>query len=393
MKSRSLMLLAAITLFAALAAQGSTNKIITFDITGGGPGAYQGTISNGIDSSGAVTGWYIDGNNANHGFLRTSDGSVLTFDAPDAGTGSGQGTLSKVINRAGEITGSSVDLNGVYHGFVIDQNCKTPPCPLIPDPHFTMFDVVGAGTGYSQGTISSSINPKGEVTGYYVDANNVSHGFLRDYRNNVAIFDAPGAGTGSGQGTISRAINSAGTVTGSYIDANNVNHGFVEQSCVTEPCPLYVRLVTFDAVGAGTGSGQGTISKDINAKGEVTGYYVDANNVSHGFLRDYRDNVAIFDAPGAGTGPGQGTISSSINAKGEVTGYYVDANNVNHGFVEQSCVTEPCPLYVRIVTFDVAGAGTYSGQGTVSSSINTKGEVTGYYVDANNTSHGFLRTK
>src|SRR5712671_1761069 len=43
--------------------------------------------------------------------------------------------------------------------------------------------------------------------------------------------------------------------------------------------------MTFDAPGAGTGSGQGTFPNGINEPGTITGYYIDNNDVSHGFLR------------------------------------------------------------------------------------------------------------
>lgn len=43
----------------------------------------------------------------------------------------------------------------------------------------------------------------------------------------------------------------------------------------------------------------------------------------------------IFDAPGADTKPGDnnGTFSAGINARGAITGNYVDVNNVYHGFL------------------------------------------------------------
>ena len=43
----------------------------------------------------------------------------------------------------------------------------------------------------------------------------------------------------------------------------------------------------------------------------------------------------IFNAPGAGTGSGQGTFSSSINKAGIITGYYRDSAAVAHGFVRK----------------------------------------------------------
>src|SRR5579863_8858924 len=97
-------------------------------------------------------------------------------------------------------------------------------------------------------------------------------------------------------------------------------------------------ITSFDAPGAGTaaGSGLGTFPKSINAGGAVIGNYTDANNVSHGFLRSpLGDRFITFDAPGAGTaaGSGVGTFPKSINASGAVIGNYTDANNVSHGFL------------------------------------------------------------
>ena len=68
----------------------------------------------------------------------------------------------------------------------------------------------------------------------------------------------------------------------------------------------------------------------------IAGQYIDANNVSHGFLRTADGNFTTFDAPGAGTGAKQGTFLnffSCLTDLGASTGYYVDANNVYHGFV------------------------------------------------------------
>ena len=41
---------------------------------------------------GEITGFYFDGTNAVHGFLRDKKGVITTFDLPGAGTGPGQGT-------------------------------------------------------------------------------------------------------------------------------------------------------------------------------------------------------------------------------------------------------------------------------------------------------------
>jgi len=159
----------------------------------------------------------------------------------------------------------------------------------------------------------------------------LSHGFVRGPDGAITTFDVPGAGTGAFQGTSPFGINSKGATTGVYTDANNLNHGFLRAPDSA--------IATFDAPGAGTGAGQGTLASGfaaINAKGEITGAYVDANNASHGFLRAPDGAITTFDVPGAGTGAFQGTEPLGINSKGAISGSYIDANNVGHGFLRTS---------------------------------------------------------
>src|SRR6266699_1688881 len=82
-------------------------------------------------------------------------------------------------------------------------------------------------------------------------------------------------------------------------------------------------ITTFDAPGAGTGPGQGTIvfSVDcLNPAGAITATSLDANNVFHGVLRAADGTMTTFDAPGAGTGPFQGTLTFGINQAGTIEG-------------------------------------------------------------------------
>ena len=48
--------------------------------------------------------------------------------------------------------------------------------------------------------------------------------------------------------------------------------------------PATVPLTTFDAPGAGTIFGDGTVPLGINPAGVILGYYNDANSVQHGLL-------------------------------------------------------------------------------------------------------------
>ena len=65
-------------------------------------------------------------------------------------------------------------------------------------------------------------------------------------------------------------------------------------------------------------------------------------NFSNTALLRPAPTIITFDAPGAGTGPGQGTLSFAINPAGLITGFYVDAGDAIHGFLRDSR-TAPSP--------------------------------------------------
>jgi hypothetical protein len=355
-----------------------TPEIVTFDAPGAGTGPGQGTIPFGIDSRGAIIGWYVDASNVNHGFLRDPEDAITTFDVPAAGIGAYQGTVALATNPAGAVTGMYFDANCLYHGFLRD-----------PDGTITTFDAPGANTVggicatstfwlVMQGTAAENINAAGTITGIYTDANGVGHVFLRAPDGTFTTFDAPGAGTGAVQGTWSSTfygLNPAGAIIGWYVDSGNALHGYLRTAKGT--------VTTFDAPGGGTGAIQGTVPLSLNPERAVTGFYLDGSSVFHGFLRSPRGKLTTFDVPGSGTGFFQGTFASSNNPAGAITGYSTDTNNVNHGFLRAPDG--------KLTTFDVPGAGTGAYQGTVPNGNNAAGVITGNYIDANGVSHGFLR--
>jgi hypothetical protein len=59
-----------------------------------------------------VTGSFADGNWNHHGFVRAADGTIKTFDAPNAAD-----TLPQSINDTGVVTGWYVVGGNAYHGF------------------------------------------------------------------------------------------------------------------------------------------------------------------------------------------------------------------------------------------------------------------------------------
>jgi predicted membrane protein len=147
----------------------------------------------------------------NHGFVRAANGTITTFSAPGAGT----------------------------------------------TPHGGNYGTAGTG--------SFSINTAGIIAGTYTDANFVAHGFVRAANGTITAFDAPGAGNNAllakligmatsfpSQGTGAFTINAVGKITGTYLDASTVLHGFVINATTTtltsSPNPsTYGQAVTFTA--------------------------------------------------------------------------------------------------------------------------------------------------
>jgi uncharacterized repeat protein (TIGR03803 family) len=236
------------------------------------------------------------------------------------------------------------------------------------------------------GTIPLSINAAGNIAGFYLDTNMAAHGFVRAANGTITTFDAPDAGTGTTQGTFPVAINSAGEITGMYFDTKNVYHGFYLAAANGE-------ITEFDVPGAGTSAHRGTEPLSIDAVGDITGIYTDKSDVRHGFLLTARGTMITFDVSGAGwTGgvQGQGTQPLSINSVGDVTGFYVNASGGFQGFVRASDSTITAPI-------DVPGAGTSGGSehhmafvGTIPSGIDEAGDITGVYTDASGLRHGFV---
>lgn len=176
------------------------------------------------------------------------------------------------------------------------------------------------------------------------------------------IVDAPGAGTASGQGTTTYDINSSSVVTGEYFDSGNDAHGFLRT-----PDGTYT---TFDVDGAQT------VPNRINDRGAVVGTYIDPNTgIWDGFLRTAGGKIEAFDPEGnAGD-----LFVSGINRKGETTGFYSDASGVTHSFLRQRDGT--------LTEFDAPGAVS----GTEAEGINDEGTIVGGYADASGVYHGFIR--
>ena len=201
-----------------------------------------------------------------------------------------------------------------------------------PDGTFETWRGPGA-----QATGAYNINIFGTVVGHDRNNNSVGHGFVRSPQGKLATFDIPGAGNDNGQGTgcpgCSVGLNIFGASAGYYADSNSLQHIYLRS--------FAGQATTFNTPGDAS-LGANCFSDcplGLNDWGAITGVYFDANGVGHGFLRTPDGEVGSFDAPGAANVTPQapwywmGTLPYSINDEGVITGYYIDANNVSHGFL------------------------------------------------------------
>ncbi|HEY6945142.1 MAG TPA: chitobiase/beta-hexosaminidase C-terminal domain-containing protein [Candidatus Acidoferrum sp.] len=368
-------------------AQGGGGTTFTvFDAPNAGTGMLQGTMGTSINDSGDIAGIYLTAPsvtvpNLAHGFVRiASTGMINEFDAPGAGTGRNQGTFPASINAGGDIAGMYFAADNSYHGFVRAGATGS----------ITQFDVPGAPTSIGhRGTLPMSINTGGEIAGFYVDENDIRHGFVRLANGTFSTFDAPGVGTLPKQGTIAFSINVTGDITGFFIDSGGTAHGFVRAASGTITAPL-------DAPGAGTGPGgkvsfRGTLPTSINDSEEIAGAFADNNGADHGFVCTAGSAPPVFttfDVPGAGKGLViQGTAPVGINAGADVSGVYADSSGVVHGFLR---IGSTGTISAPIDAPSAATTGMFAG--TILISINSTDEMTGTFEDTNGVLHAFLLT-
>lgn len=320
---------------------------------------------------------------------------IITFDVPGAGniaSPSGlcstnfftacYGTTPMANNNAGEIVGMYITNDGVYYGFLRSPGGKV-----------TKFSEPNADTtpGDFNGTYPISLNSWGAVTGLYQKTDEVF------------------------QGTFPGNINDNGEVAGFYIDSSNNFHGFIrspqgEFTTVDDPNANAGTIIALEqglnARGAVAGwyfvdsvlygfvrepngkfitvaplaSAPGTLVGGINSSGALTGYFVTPTFSASGYLQKPNGEATIFNVPGPEGA--LGTDAFTLNSRDEVTGVAVDANNATHGFVRYADGD--------IKIFDAANPGTGSFQGTRPTTINDSGQVVGWVLDSNNVAHGFI---
>jgi probable HAF family extracellular repeat protein len=254
-------------------------------------------------------------------------------------------TTASGINARGDISGRYVDADGVVHGFLLRQGI------------FTTIDVPGASF-----TSARAINARGDIAGRMQDANGTDHAFLLQDGQFTQI-DVPGASA-----TVGRGINNAGDVTGNYIDSTGTEIGFV------------LRDGKFESVLANPCSSDVWMAMD-NGRVLIGDNCTDPDVGLLGYLRDSHGSFRIINFPIRGSY--FCTAPRWINERGDIVGAYIVANNYDE------CYNQGAPRGFllrqgKYIAFDVPGS-----LDTFPLSINDDGVIVGTYTDKHGVGHGF----
>ena len=247
----------------------------------------------GINARGDIVGAYVDGTGRSHGYLRR-DGDFTTIDYPGSVFTEGRG-----IGPGGDIVGvyrnAGEDPAVVLHGFMLT---KKGAFVAVPDPpHIS--------------TVAQRILPDGTILGCRHDADQMGtmRGIVVSKDGSIAELDVFGSMENG-------ATPDHRLVVGLY---------YPDMAVATHQEGFLIDNGEFRQLHV-PGSAA-TQAWDMNAAGEIVGFYRTPANVFHGFVLREDDQYITFDVPG-----GTATRLRGINPRGDIVGTYA-VGVVSHGFV------------------------------------------------------------
>ena len=331
----------------------------------------------GLNNRGQAVGFYEGADEVAHGLI-VHDGEMTQFDFPGASE-----TYIFGISEIGQLAGNIADASGVIHGFVDDA----------------LLDFPGAARTYAD-----HINSAGVSVGSYVDADGIHHGYKRDAGGNFTTLEYPGTPSNL-EYLFVNAINDAGVIV-----LRTQEIGDVDRSYVILPGGEPKELRAPGSVS--------TVGRDVNAKGQVVGYYDTPDGERRGFIAKPETMGYVFETikvPGvdfleltstndlgdyAGNTRGSdeekvvgftlidGVFSTydvpdslsidfyGLNNAGQTVGFFQDMSEVAHGVVLQDG---------ELTQFEFPGAAE-----TEISGVSEAGQLIGDIFDAAGAIHGFV---
>ena len=354
------------------------------------PGAVETELWGISDSTGALTGNFIDASGIRRGF--TGD-EIIEF--PGASE-----TYADFVNASGGMVGSFVDADGLYHPYIRTPRGRFVPLNLPRAASLEYFFVHG-------------INDENVVVARAKPVDGVPLTYVGSLQGGLQEFKVPGSVSTEGYN-----INQDGSIVGHYDTEDGRRHGFiarpitdtaapVEDQPVATPADLNYTFESIDVPGvdflALTASSdfedyagytksadgqkdvaftlidgvfttydfpgsQNTYFYALGNNGNAAGHYEDSDGLYHGVILE-DGALRQYDFPGAV----QTEIYGISDATGALTGNFIGASGVRRGFSGETIVEAP-------------GASE-----TYADFINASGLMVGSYIDAEGVYHPYTR--
>ena len=354
------------------------------------PGSVETEIYGISDSTGKLTGNFIDDSGVRRGF--TGD-EIIAF--PEA-----LETFADFVNSLGGMVGSFVDADGLYYPYVRTPAGRFLSLDLPQAANLEYFFVHG-------------INDEGTVVARTKRVDSVPLTFVGTFQGGLKPFTLPGSVSTEGYN-----INQDGSIVGHYDSPDGRRHGFiarpaadtaepgVDQPVITSADLAYT-FETIDVPGAEilvlTASSdfedyagnarsadgkkevgftlidgvfttydfpgaQNTYFYALGNNGDAAGYYMDSEGHHRGVILE-NGELRGYDFPGAV----ETEIYGISDATGALTGNFIDAAGVRRGFSGETIVEVP------------------DASATYADFINAQGTIVGSYVDADGLYHPYYR--
>ena len=355
------------------------------------PGAVETELWGISDSTGALTGNFIDDAGIRRGF--TGD-EIIEF--PGASE-----TYADFVNSSGGMVGSYVDADGLYHPYIRTPTGRFVPLKLPRAAILEYYFVHG-------------INDANVVVSRAKPVDGVPLTYVGSFQEGLKEFKVPGSVSTEGYN-----INQDGSIVGHYDTADGRRHGFIARPITDTAAPVEDQPIatsadlnyTFESIDvpgvdflALTASSdfedyagytksadgekdvaftlidgvfttydfpdsQSTYFFALGNDGRAAGHYQDSEGLYHGVVLEDGE-LRQYDFPGAV----ETEIYGISDATGALTGNFIDASGVRRGFSGDEIIEGP------------------EASATYADFVNASGRMVGSYIDADGLYHPYTRS-
>ena len=354
------------------------------------------------DSTGALTGNFIDASGVRRGF---SGDTIVEF--PGA-----LETYADFVNASGAIVGSYVDVDGTYHPYVYNPNGKFTSVTIPGAEYLEYFFLHGLNDAWTYIVRNKAL---GDVPRTYVGTlvqgladfqfSSDQDLYLEEAISTLRELQFSGSVSTEGWN-----VNQDGSVVGYYDTADGRRHGFIARPAPDTAAPAedqpdytfetidipgveFLELTASSDFGAYAGNTRGpdgdkmvgftlidgvfttydfpdsqnTYFYALGNDGLAAGYYQDSEGLYHGVILEGGE-LRQYDFPGAV----QTEIYGISDAAGALTGNFIGVDGVRRGFSADEIVEVP------------------EATATYADFVNAAGSIVGSYVDADGLYHAFV---